>query len=53
MQYCTQQIHIIRTDGLMKKTANYDIRHGLTDRKKSTTETESDDDIIKNVSNLK
>jgi len=53
MQYCTQQIHIIRADGLMKKTANYDIRHGSMDRKKSTTITESDDDIIKNVSNLK
>ncbi|KAL5233415.1 hypothetical protein ACI65C_000825 [Semiaphis heraclei] len=48
MQYCTQQIHIIRADGLMKKTANYDIRHGSMDQKKSTTVIESDDDIIKN-----
>ncbi|CAH1738723.1 unnamed protein product [Aphis gossypii] len=47
MQYCTQQIHIIRADGLMKKTANYDIRHGSMDQKKSPTATESDDDIIK------
>jgi len=37
----------------MKKTANYDIRHGSMDKKKSTTVIESDDDIIKNVSNLK
>lgn len=50
MQYCTQQIHILRADGLMKKTANYDIRHGSMDRKKSPTATESDDDIIKHVS---
>lgn len=52
MQYCTQQIHIVRADGLMKKTANYDIRHGSVDRKKSTTVTETEDDIIKNVSKL-
>lgn len=52
MQYCTQQIHIIRADGLMKKTANYDIRHSSMDRNKSTSAAESDDDIIKNVSNL-
>ncbi|CAI6362828.1 unnamed protein product [Macrosiphum euphorbiae] len=48
MQYCTQQIHIIRADGLMKKTANYDIRHSSMDRNKSTSAAESDDDIIKN-----
>jgi hypothetical protein len=34
----------------MKKTANYDIRHGSMDRKKSPTVPESDDDIVRNVS---
>ncbi|VVC32479.1 DNA polymerase epsilon, subunit B,DNA polymerase epsilon subunit B, N-terminal,DNA polymerase [Cinara cedri] len=36
IQYCTQQLHVIRIDGLMKKTANYDVRQGSVDRKKST-----------------
>lgn len=50
MQYCTQQLHIIRADGLMKKTANYDVRQGSVDRKKCPTVTETDDYVIKNVS---
>jgi len=51
IQYCTQQIHIIRADGLMKKTANYDVRQGLVDRKRYSTEAETDEYAIKNVSN--
>lgn len=49
IQYCTQQIHIIRADGLIKKTANYDIRQGLVDRKKHSTVTETDEYVVKNV----
>lgn len=53
MQYCTQQIHIIRSDGLMKKTANFDVRRGAIDRNESTKETETDDYAVNNVSGLK
>lgn len=37
----------------MKKTANYDVRHGSVDRKKCTTVTETDEYVINNVSGLK
>lgn len=47
VQYCTQQIHIIRADGLMNKTANYDVRRRSVDQKKCPTVV--DTDAIKNV----
>lgn len=54
MQYCTQQIHIVRVDGLMKKTANYDVRQKSLDQKRyKTFTTETDDFAIKNVSDLR
>lgn len=53
IKYCTQQLHIIRTDGLMKKTANYDIRRGSMDRNESNEEVESDEYIVNNVSRIK
>lgn len=53
MQYCTQQIHIIRVDGLMKKTVNYDVRRRSVDQKKCPTVVDTDDYAIKNVSVIK
>lgn len=54
MQYCTQQIHIIRSDGLMKKTANYDVRYRSMDQKNCSSVTETNDNSdVKNVSDLK
>lgn len=50
MQYCTQQLHIIRADGLMRKTSNNDVRHKSVDRKKCSLITETDNDAIINVS---
>lgn len=53
LQYCTQQIHIIRADGLMKKTTNYDVRKKSIDQKKNNIlAIETDDFVIKNVSEL-
>lgn len=53
LQYCTQQLHIIRADGLMKKTTNYDVRKKSIDQKKyNILTTDTDDFIIKNVSKL-
>lgn len=53
MQYCTQQIHIIRADGLMKKTANHDVRLKSMDRKKCSSVAETDDNSVNNVSVIK
>lgn len=54
IQYCTQQLHIIRADGLMKKTANYDVRYRSMDQKNCSSVTKTDDDsAVKNVSCLK
>uniref|UniRef100_A0A2S2Q6N7 DNA polymerase epsilon subunit n=1 Tax=Sipha flava TaxID=143950 RepID=A0A2S2Q6N7_9HEMI len=48
LQYCTQQIHIIRADGLMNKTANYDVRLKSMDRKKYSSVAETDDNTVNN-----
>lgn len=53
LQYCTQQIHIIRADGLMKKTANFDVRLKSMDQKKCSSIAENDDNTVNNVSVLK
>lgn len=51
IQYCTQQLYIIRIDGLLKKTANYDVRQGSVDRTKSTVAL-TDKSAVQNVSGV-
>lgn len=55
MRYCTQQILITRTDGLLKKTANYDVRQKSVDQKQCNNfecSTDTDNFAVKNVSML-